>query len=275
MPARARNIRAPRRTAADRRHRAGALRAVDGEDFGEASREWRRLFAEFWGALLLVAVAAGGDMAVAMSGGKVSFGMAKAAPGLLVMAVIYFMGSVSGAHLNPSVSLAFALRGNFPWSRVPGYVVAQMAGAVAAVLLLRALLGTAGCLGATIPDPRIGALRACLIEVLLTAGLVNTVLGTAAGARQCRSQRRPGGGRLHRPGGRHVGRAVQRRLDESGPLPWPRHRPWRLRDELGLCARAGDWRRHRGRLRTHPSRAADAARLARAAQGDAAAGPTG
>ena len=159
------------------------MRAVDGEEFGEASREWRRLFAEFWGALLLVAVAAGGDMAVALSGGKVSFGMAKAAPGLMVMAVIYFMGSVSGAHLNPGVSLAFALRGNFPWSRVPGYVLAQLAGAVVAVLLLRVLLGTAAHLGATIPDPRIGALRACLIEVLLTAGLVNTILGTAAGAR--------------------------------------------------------------------------------------------
>lgn len=183
MPAEGRTIRAPRLSGADGRRRAGGLRAADGEEFGDGSREWRRLFAEFWGALLLVSVAAGGDMAVALSGGKVSFGMAEAAPGLMVMAAIYFMGSVSGAHLNPSVSLAFALRSNFPWSRVPGYVGAQVAGALAAVLLLRALLGTAGHLGATIPDPRIGALRACAIEVLLTAGLVNTVLGTAAGAR--------------------------------------------------------------------------------------------
>lgn len=78
------------------------------------------------------------------------------APGLMVMAIIYFMGTVSGAHLNPAVTLAFAARGNFPWGRVPGYVPAQMLGASAAAMAT---------------------------EVVLTAGLANTVLGTASGAR--------------------------------------------------------------------------------------------
>jgi len=50
------------------------------------------------------------------------------------MAIIYFMGTVSGAHLNPAVTLAFALRRNFPWRRVPGYVIAQLAGGIAAAL---------------------------------------------------------------------------------------------------------------------------------------------
>ena len=49
----------------------------------------------------------------------------------MVMAIILFMGAVSGAHLNPVVSIAFALRGDFPWKRVPGYVLIQLAGAAA------------------------------------------------------------------------------------------------------------------------------------------------
>ena len=54
--------------------------------------------------------------------------MAVVAPGLMVMVIIYFMGTVSGAHLNPAVTLAFAVRRNFPWRRVPGYILAQIAG---------------------------------------------------------------------------------------------------------------------------------------------------
>ena len=58
------------------------------------------------------------------------------APGLMVMAIILFMGKVSGAHLNPAVSIAFALRGDFPWRRVPGYIVVQLIGATLAALFL-------------------------------------------------------------------------------------------------------------------------------------------
>ncbi len=54
--------------------------------------------------------------------------MAVVAPGLMVMVIIYFMGTVSGAHLNPAVTFAFAMRGNFPWRRVPGYIIGQIAG---------------------------------------------------------------------------------------------------------------------------------------------------
>ena len=54
------------------------------------------------------------------------------APALMVLAVILFMGKVSGAHLNPAVSLAFAARGDFPWRRVPGYIVVQLIGATLA-----------------------------------------------------------------------------------------------------------------------------------------------
>jgi aquaporin Z len=85
------------------------------ENFLNASLEWRRVFAELWGTFLLVLVAVGGSVASLKSNGEVSRAMAAAGPGLMVMVAIYFMGSVSGAHLNPAVTFAFALRGNFPW----------------------------------------------------------------------------------------------------------------------------------------------------------------
>jgi aquaporin Z len=158
------------------------LHAAPAPDFLEPAYEWRRLFAEAWGTFLLVVVACGADVASAMTG-QVTLSMRVVAPGLMVMAVIYFMGAVGGAHLNPAVTLAFAVRRNFPWGRVPGYLIAQLVGAVAAVGVLRVLFGDVGLLGATVPGNGIGAWTAFAIEVLLTTGLVSTILGTASGAR--------------------------------------------------------------------------------------------
>ena len=152
-------------------------------EFLDSSREWRRFFSECWGTFLLVVVAAGAHVVAAQSNGKVTLDMIVVAPGLMVMAIIYFMGTVSGAHLNPAVTLAFALRRNFPWSRVPGYVVAQLAGGVAAALFLRLMFGKLGNIGATIPGEGVNNVQALSMEVLLTAGLINTILGTASGAR--------------------------------------------------------------------------------------------
>src|SRR5215470_16388886 len=106
------------------------------------------------------------------------------APDLMVLAIIMFMGAVSGAHLNPAVSIAFALRGDFPWRRVPRYLLAQFAGAVLATLLLWALIGRHGPAGLTLPGPGISAGTALLWEMVLTVGLVSTILGTASGAQQ-------------------------------------------------------------------------------------------
>lgn len=152
-------------------------------DFLDPSLEWRRVFAEAWGTFLLVLVAAGGGTVSAVSGGQVTLPMMVVAPGIMVMAIIYFMGTVSGAHLNPAVTLAFAVRRNFPWKRVPGYIIAQVIGGIAAAAFLRGMFGTAGALGATVPGPGIAAWQAFVMETVLTAGLVNTILGTASGAR--------------------------------------------------------------------------------------------
>ncbi|MGA3035883.1 MAG: aquaporin [Vulcanimicrobiaceae bacterium] len=159
------------------------LRASAPPDFLEPAHEWRRLFSEAWGTFLLVVVAAGAGVVASLSGGAITLGMKVVAPGMMVMAVIYFMGAVGGAHLNPAVTLAFAARRNFPWNRVPGYIVAQFAGGIAAACFLRAMFGTVGLLGATVPGPGISDFKALIMEVLLTTGLVGTILGTASGAR--------------------------------------------------------------------------------------------
>jgi aquaporin Z len=69
----------------------------------------------------------------------------------MVMAIILFMGKVSGAHLNPAVSIAFSLRGDFPWRRVPGYIVVQLIGATLAALFLHALINVSASYGSNYP----------------------------------------------------------------------------------------------------------------------------
>jgi aquaporin Z len=152
-------------------------------DFWNSSYEWRRLFGEIFGTFLLVTAAVGGGVVNAKFGGNVVPGPVRVtAPGLMVMAIILFMGGVSGAHLNPAVSVAFALRGDFPWPRVAGYVIAQFVGAILATLLLVALVGKQGSAGLTLPGPGISTTIALAWEVLLTMGLVSVVLGTASGS---------------------------------------------------------------------------------------------
>lgn len=154
-------------------------------DFFDDQYENRRLFSELLGTFLLVLVAVGGGMVNARFGGlAVPYGARVVAPALMVIAIILFMGTVSGAHLNPAVSVAFALRGDFPWKRVPGYVVAQFLGAILATLLLWALIGKHGSAGLTLPGTGISTTTAMWWELVLTAGLVSVVLGTASGAQQ-------------------------------------------------------------------------------------------
>jgi aquaporin Z len=165
-----------------RTHRHMELEFGKAGDFDDPGLEWRRLFSELLGTFFLVLVGAGGGVVMAQSNGGISRAAAVTAPGLMVMAIILFMGAVSGAHLNPAVSLAFAARGDFPWRRVPGYIIVQLLGATLACLFLWALLGKIGMLGATEPGPGISAWQAMLMELVLTLGLVSVILGTASGA---------------------------------------------------------------------------------------------
>jgi aquaporin Z len=161
--------------------RADLVFGADGA-FDDPALEWRRLFSELFGTFLLVLAGAGGAVVGAQADGAVSRAAAVTAPGLTVMAVILFMGAVSGAHLNPVVSIAFAARGDFPWRRVPGYIVVQLLGATLACLFLWVVVGKYGMLGATEPGAGISAWQAMLMELALTTGLVSVILGTASGA---------------------------------------------------------------------------------------------
>lgn len=145
----------------------------------DSAVEWRRLFAELFGTFLLTLVAAGADVISASTPAPLSQPARVIAPGLLVMALIYTIGDVSGAHLNPVVTLAFTLRRDFPWKRVWGYWGAQFAGAIVAAVFLRLVFGNIGHLGATLPAPNLGSLPALLMELVLTMLLVTVILGTA------------------------------------------------------------------------------------------------
>jgi aquaporin Z len=151
-------------------------------DFKDPHQEWRRLFSEFFGTFLLVLVAAGGGMMGTAFPDTISRTAAVTAPALMVLGIILFMGKVSGAHLNPAVSIAFGLRGDFPWRRVPGYIVVQLAGAALAALFLQAVIGVSATNGSNYPASGYSQLIAFVMEAVLTFGLVSVILGTASGA---------------------------------------------------------------------------------------------
>jgi aquaporin Z len=151
-------------------------------DFQDPSQEWRRLFSELYGTFLLVIVAAGGGMIGHAFPDTISRTAAVVAPGMMVMGIIMFMGKISGAHLNPAVSVAFSLRGDFPWRRVPGYVLVQLIGAALAALLLREVVEVSAKYGSNYPASGYSSWQAFLMEALLTLGLVSVILGTASGA---------------------------------------------------------------------------------------------
>jgi len=152
------------------------------EDFDNPSQEWRRLVSELLGTFFLVLVAAGGGMMGQAFPNTISRTAAVVAPGLMVLAIILFMGKVSGAHLNPAVSIAFSLRGDFPWRRVPGYIVVQLAGAVLAAWFLQAVVNVSATYGSNYPAAGYSTGDAVLMETVLTVGLVSVILGTASGA---------------------------------------------------------------------------------------------
>jgi MIP family channel proteins len=137
----------------------------------------RRLLAEFLGTSALVFVAVGGDAAGRISGGEVGVVARAVAPALMVAALIYAIGDVSGAHFNPIVTLAFWLRGLLPTASVPLYWGAQLIGAFAGAWAVAWLLGPA--VQAGVSTAHVSSAAAVGIEGILTLLLVTVVLGTA------------------------------------------------------------------------------------------------
>ena len=152
------------------------------DDFQDPSQEWRRLFSELFGTFFLVLVACGGGVMGEAFPNTISRTAAVTAPGLMVLGIILFMGKVSGAHLNPAVSLAFALRGDFPWRRVPGYIVVQLIGASLAAWFAQSVINASAVFGSNYPASGYTSTDAFLMEAVLTLGLVSVILGTSSGA---------------------------------------------------------------------------------------------
>ena len=151
-------------------------------EFEDPRYWWRRLFSELLGTFFLVLVAAGGGMMGEAFPNTISRTAAVVAPGLMVMAIILFMGRVSGAHLNPAVSIGFALREDFPWRRVPMYIVVQLIGAALAAWFLQSVVNVSASFGSNYVAPDYSAFDGFLMEAVLTFGLLSVILGTAAGA---------------------------------------------------------------------------------------------
>ena len=141
----------------------------------------KKLLGEFLGTYALVFAGTGAIIIDGMHGSITHAGVALTF-GLIVIAMIYTLGDVSGAHLNPAVTVAFAAAGRSLWSTVPGYIAAQLAGAFAASGTLRLLFPGDGNLGATLPAG--SPMQSFVLEVILTALLMFVILSVSTGAKE-------------------------------------------------------------------------------------------
>ena len=140
----------------------------------------RVLAAEFVGTFALVFAGAGAIMVDAKTHALGHVGVAITF-GLVIMAMIYAVGHVSGAHFNPAVTFAFALTRHFPWVRAVGYWCAQLLGAIVAAALLRGSLGDVAHVGATLPSGTEG--QSFLWELVLTFFLMFVIMAVATDTR--------------------------------------------------------------------------------------------
>src|SRR5436305_10262280 len=136
-----------------------------------------RYAAEFVGTFALVFAGPGAAVINAYSNGGVTPVGVGLTFGLIVGVMIYSIGHISGAHINPAVTLAFTVTRHFPLRDVPGYLLAQLSGAAAASLLIKGLFGNTAHLGATLPGH--GAGQALVLEMVLTFFLMFVIMAVA------------------------------------------------------------------------------------------------
>jgi aquaporin Z len=140
-----------------------------------------RYLAEAFGTFALVFAGCGAIVVDGLSGGALGHGGVCAVFGLVVLAMIYSVGNISGAHLNPAVTIGFAFARRIAVAEVPRYVAAQLAGGFVAAGLLRTLFPQASTLGATLPADWAGPAVAAAMEVALTFVLMFVILNVSTG----------------------------------------------------------------------------------------------
>lgn len=144
--------------------------------------DMKRYFAEFLGTFGMIFAGTGAIIINQSSGGAIGHAGIALTFGLVVMAMIHTFGDVSGAHMNPAVSLGFAVARRFSWSQVPGYIGAQLLGAISASLILQLLFPASETLGATLPAGSWS--QSFVLEVVLTFFLMLTILSVSVGGRE-------------------------------------------------------------------------------------------
>ena len=142
----------------------------------------KKFAAEFLGTFCLVFAGTGAIISNDVSGGAVSHVGVALTFGLVVAAMIYALGDVSGAHLNPAVTLGFLAARRFESRLVLPYIASQCAGALFASLVLRFLFPTHRNLGATMPAG--SAMQSFVMEFILTAMLMFVILSVSSGAKE-------------------------------------------------------------------------------------------
>jgi aquaporin NIP len=142
----------------------------------------KRLFAEFLGTFILVFAGTGAIVINQTTGGVIGHAGIALVFGLVVLAMIYTFGDVSGAHLNPAVTIGFAVAGRFPLKEIPGYITSQLGGAFAASGLLKILFPANATLGATLPADTVT--QSFILEIILTAILMLVILSVSTGAKE-------------------------------------------------------------------------------------------
>lgn len=142
----------------------------------------RKLLAEFLGTFALLFAGTGAIVIDQVTGGAITHPGIALTFGLIVLAMIYTFGDVSGAHLNPAVTIGFAVARRFGWREVPGYVTVQLGGALLASATLRFLFPSSPTLGATLPAGT--ASQSFVLEVILTFLLMLVVLSVSTGAKE-------------------------------------------------------------------------------------------
>jgi aquaporin NIP len=142
----------------------------------------KKLIAEFLGTFALVFAGTGAIVIDNITGGSVSHVGVALSFGLIVLVMIYSLGDISGAHINPAVTIGFWVARRFESNRVLPYIASQCAGAFAASAILRLLFPTDATLGATILAS--STVQSFFLELILTALLMFVILGVSTGARE-------------------------------------------------------------------------------------------